>query len=118
MNYGIVLTMTAKDNVIKSEDVAEKKPAVAKKAAAKKATVKTSTKTEEEIKETPVDNSGDIYIVFETGIAYISGDIHFTRNNRIQKINYTDAQRLLELDNFRLADQLEIEDFIASGDGA
>lgn len=109
--------MTEKDNVITSEEVAEKKPAVAKKAAAKKTPAKTSTKTEDEIKEPSVDNSEYIYIVFETGTAYISGDLHFTQNNRLQKINSKDALRLLDLDNFRLADQLEIEDFIASGDG-
>lgn len=109
--------MTAKDNVIKSEDVAEKKPAVTKKAAVKKTPAKPSIKTEEKIEKTSVDSSEYTYIVFETGTAYVSGDFYFTQSNRLQKINYIDAQRLLELDNFRLADQSEIEDFVASGDG-
>lgn len=93
------------------------KKAPAKKAAAKPKVAKAENSVEsEEIVETKVqkNNAGHTIIVFESGTAYVSGDFYFTKDNRIQQVPSEDAARLLELENFRLADQLEIEEFLAS----
>jgi len=102
------------DNVIKSTDVTsgkeEKntvKKAPAKKAAAPK--VKTEKKTEE-VKS----KSGKVVIIFESGASYVSGDLHFTRENNIQEVSEEVAAFLLTLENFRLPDQLELEDYLNS----
>lgn len=107
------------DNVIKSTDVtsgkAEKNPvkkAPAKKAAAPKAKVE---KKSEEVKA-EVASSGKIVIIFDSGFSYISGDIQFTREDCIQEIPENIANFLLTLDNFRLPNTVELEDYFNSKD--
>lgn len=95
------------DNVIKSTDV-NKKPA--KKAPAKKAA---TPKQKAEIAVESNDNDLTI-IVFETGASYSSGGYRFTRDQRIQKVPYSLAKVLLELENFRLPTQAEVDDFITN----
>lgn len=98
---------------IESTDKPVKK-APAKKAAAKKAPAKTKV-TEDNVDVVVNKNDGEYtVIVFDSGTAYISGDYHFTRENRIRQVPSADAARFLELDNFRLADQIEIEEYLAS----
>lgn len=87
-----------------------------KKAPAKKAAVK-KTAVETNVTENIVENNDYIIIVFDSGTAYVSGDYHFTKENRIREIPSADALRFLELENFRLADQLEIEEYLASREG-
>lgn len=102
------------DNTIKSTDVnpeSNEKKAPAKKAAAKK----TSPKVKENI-ETAV-NSGYKIIIFESGSSYVSGEIRFTRQNNIQELPEAEANRLLELDNFRIPNQLELEEYLNSREG-
>lgn len=93
------------DNIIKSDDVNQKpvKKATPKKTAAKKADApKVATK------------DGLRVIVFESGASYTSNGISFTRENRIQAVPEADAERLLELDNFRLPSQEEVDNYFAS----
>lgn len=56
-------------------------------------------------------SSGKKFIYFDTGTAYVTKDgTRFTRENRIYEIDEEEADFLLTLDNFRLPDQLELED--------
>lgn len=103
--------MTENSENKKSVDKAVKKTP-AKKTAVKKTAAKPKV-SQEETSETKV-NDEYVIIVFETGTAFISGDYHFTKDNRIRKIKTQDAAKFLELENFRLADQIEIEEFLAS----
>lgn len=104
------------DNVIKSTDVnsgkTEKNPV--KKAPAKKTATKKEVAKKESDEVTEVSNDGLKVIVFETGYSYISGDICFTKENNIQEVTEEQANFLLTLDNFRLPDQIELEDYINS----
>jgi hypothetical protein len=109
---GNLLSMS--DNVIKSTDVTsgkeEKntvKKAPAKKAAAPKAKAE---KKAEEVKT----ESGKVVVIFESGASYVSGEVHFTRQNNIQEVSEAEAAFLLTLENFRLPDQLELEDYLNS----
>lgn len=76
------------DNVIKSEDVTQKKPKQSKP------------------KKTVVENeiAGDKIIVwFESGYAYsLANGFTFTQQNRMLELPAEEAKRLLSLDNFRL----------------
>lgn len=96
------------DNIVTSADVTsakkETKPA-AKKAASKKVA------TPKKIKGLPENY---VLIVFESGASFVSGEYRFTSADNMKEIPYSEAQSLLELDNFRLADQLEIEDYLNS----
>jgi hypothetical protein len=105
------------DNVIKSTDVtsgkAEKnavKKAPAKKAAAPKAKAE---KKQDEVKA-EVTPSGKIVVVFESGASYVSNDTRFTREDNIKEVSESEAAFLLTLENFRLPDQLELEDYFNS----
>lgn len=102
------------DNTIKSTDInpekTEKKPA-AKKATAKKTTAKTK-------EDAPaVVNNGYKVIIFESGFSYVSGEIIFTREDYIKELPEDEANRLLQLDNFRLPNQFELEDYLNSKEG-
>jgi hypothetical protein len=70
------------DNIVRSSDVTsgkEEKPA--KKAPAKKAAAKPKVEKAEE-----KNINGYTVIIFECGASYISGDLHFTRENFIQEV--------------------------------
>lgn len=98
------------DNIVKSSDVTsakEEKPA--KKAPAKKAAAKPKIEKAEE-----KNTNGYKVIIFECGSSYISGDLHFTRENFIQEVPEDQANRLLELENFRLPNPFELEDYYNS----
>lgn len=96
------------DNIVKSEDVNPKpvKKTAAKKTAAKKADAQ-NVSTKEGLR----------VVVFESGSSYSSNGIRFTQNNRIQAVPEGDAERLLELDNFRLPTQEEVDEYFASQEG-
>ena len=97
------------DNVIKSTDLKleDKKPA--KKAPAKKAVAKKE--TVEKIEKVGIKD-GHTLVVFESGASYVSNDIRFTKDNRIQEVPDQQAQSLLQLDNFRQANLFELENYI------
>ena len=106
------------DNIIKSTDVtsAKEEKNVVKKAPVKKAAVKkTVAKTKVE-KETEAIESGKIVIIFDSGFSYSSGDIQFTREDYIQEVSEDVASLLLTLDNFRLPNTVELEDYFNSKD--
>jgi hypothetical protein len=103
------------DNVIKSTDINKASDKPAKKAPAKKAAPKKQesiAKEQEDVANTAKD--GFVIVIFESGSSYTSNGIRFTRENNIQEIPSADAQLLLQLDNFRLANQFEIEDYLNS----
>lgn len=110
--YGNLLVMS--DNTIKSTDVNpdnNEKKAPTKKAAAKKASPKVKENTE------TVVNSGYKVIIFESGASYVSGDTVFTREDNIKELPEQEANRLLEFDNFRLPNTLELEEYLNSREG-
>lgn len=101
------------DNVIKSTDVtsakAEKNPV--KKAPAKKTA---APKAKADSKESPKTKDGVTVVVFESGASYVSNQTRFTREDNIKEVPNDEAAFLLTLENFRLPDQLELEDYLNS----
>jgi uncharacterized phosphosugar-binding protein len=100
------------DNVIKSEDLNNKEEKPVKKAAPKKAAA-----PKKEAKAVETVQGDNVIIVFECGASYTSQDVTFTRDNHIQEVSAEIASRLLELENFRIADPFEIEDFLKNKEG-
>jgi len=96
------------DNVIKSTDVNKQADKPVKKAAAKKSAPKKADAAPKGVKE------GYKIIIFESGASYVSNSVRFTRDNPIQEVPEADAEILLGLDNFRLPDQFEIEEYFNS----
>lgn len=94
-------------NGAKDEKNAVKKTATKKTAAPKKTA---------EVKEKKIEkeSTDSVVVVFESGSSYSSGDIRFTRENNIQEVTTEQAEFLLTLDNFRRANQFEIDDFLSS----
>jgi hypothetical protein len=106
------------DNVIKSTDINKQESKPAKKAPAKKAAAVKKPK-EEKVAEDVVSDSaspkdGYQIIVFESGSSYVANGIRFTRENHIQEIPVAEANLLLSLENFRLPDQFEVEEYLNS----
>jgi hypothetical protein len=99
------------DNVIKSTDVTSAKAETntVKKAPVKKAAAKIKVENKEEHIE-----AGKTVIIFDSGFSYSSGDIQFTRENCIQEVTEEVANFLLTLDNFRLPNMVELEDYLNS----
>lgn len=99
------------DNVIKSTDVTSAKVETnaVKKAPVKRAAAKIKVEKKVESVET-----GKTVIIFETGFSYSSGDIYFTRENYIQEVSEDVANFLLTLDNFRLPNTVELDDYLNS----
>lgn len=99
------------DNVIKSTDVtsATEEKNVVKKAPVKKAAAKI--KVEKKIEGI---EEGKTVIIFDSGFSYSSGDIQFTREDYIQEVSEDVANFLLTLDNFRLPNMVELDDYLNS----
>lgn len=100
------------DNTIKSTDVNAPKEKAVKKAPAKKAAAP-KVKAEEKAEDVKVE-SGKLVVIFESGSSYTSNGVRFTRQNPVQEVPVADAAALLELDNFRLANDFEIEEYFNS----
>jgi len=99
------------DNVIKSTDVTS---AIEEKNVVKKAPVKkAAAKIKVEKKKEGVEN-GKTVIIFDSGFSYSSGDIQFTREDCIQEVSEDVANFLLTLDNFRLPNTVELDDYLNS----
>lgn len=96
------------DNVIKSTDINKESEKPVKKAAPKKATAKKVEPTANGAK------NGFKIVVFESGQSYVSNSVRFTRENHIQEVPEAEAEILLAIENFRLPDQLEIEEYLNS----
>lgn len=96
------------DNVVKSEQSAPKKSATVKK--------KASPKPEKELnyrdKEVAKAPEGYKFVFFESGVAYVTSDGQkFTKEKRILLLPEQEADHLLSFSNFRLPNQLELEDY-------
>jgi hypothetical protein len=113
--YGNLLSMS--DNIIKSTDLNKEESKPVKKTPAKKAAAPKKPKEKTANVSLP-DSSGvrEGYqiIVFESGSSYVSNEIRFTKDNRIQEVPHADAEALLVLENFRLPDQFEVEAYLNS----
>ena len=98
------------DNVIKSTDVNQESEKPAKKAAPKKAAAKPkkADAAPSGVKE------GFKIVVFESCSSYVSNTVRFTRQDHIQEVPEAEAEILLGIENFRLPDQFEIEEYLNS----
>lgn len=95
------MTEAKKNNIVTSSDVTGSK------------VKKTQPKKPENLPDKT--NNGKMIIVFESGAGYVTkSDFKFTQQNRIAEIDYEEAKRLLQLDNFRLPSEEEKEQFYAS----
>ena len=114
------------ENVIKSEDVAPEivetspkqvektsKPVAAKEKVNKDTKVDTSEKPKKTTsKKVAKAGAGKKFVYFESGSAYVTqSGFRFTKQNRIYELDIEEADHLLGLDNFRLPNQLELEDY-------
>lgn len=107
------------DNVVKSTAFNDEEPSkTTKKTAAKKAAVKKAAPKKEVESETfnKLENNKSVskVVVFESGFSYRSNGLEFTKDNRIQEVSEEQANHLLTLENFRLPDQLELEEYLAN----
>lgn len=100
------------ENIVTSTSLnVDKTPA--KKAPAKKAAAKP--KEAEPASSTAGPVSPDrVVIIFESGAAYTGDGLVFTRENSIQEVTQEQAASLLTLENFRIPDVLELEEYLAS----
>ena len=100
------------ENVIKSEDVApEPVKKVSKSTSVKEKVVKSDT-DENPKRKVAKASTGKKFVYFESGSAYVTkSGFRFTKENRIYELDIEEADHLLSLDNFRLPDQLELEDY-------
>lgn len=96
------------DNTIKSTDInkEEKKPAAKKTATKKAAKPKISDAAPAGVK------NGYKVVVFESGTAYTFQEYRFTQQDRIQEVPEELAEVLLTIENFRLPDPFEIEEYL------
>lgn len=108
------------DNIVVTNDLPEKKPT--KKAPAKSAQKKIISP---EPSELPAPQKSDIpekkvahaaankkFVYYSSGAGYTTKSGHrFTPDQRIYEIDIEEAEYLLKLDNFRLPDQIELEDY-------
>ena len=95
---------TKKKNVVSSGDV------TGNKYEPKKATVKKPV----EIPDNKTNN-GKMIIVYESGSGYVTkSNFKFTQRNKIAELDFEEAKLLLQLDNFRLPNEEEREQFYAS----
>jgi hypothetical protein len=108
------------DNIVKSTDVAPKKQGKLDDSATDKN--KNTEETQEEnstkvkknsTKKKTVDATpGKKLVYFSSGSSYITKDgFRFSKDKRIYELDIEEADFLLSLDNFRLPDQLELEDY-------
>jgi len=84
------------------------KKAPAKKAAAKPKEAKPVSSVASSV------NPDLIVIIFESGAAYSGNGLVFTREDYIQEVTQEQAAFLLTLENFRIPDVLELEEYLAS----
>ena len=101
------------ENIVTSTSVNDASKTPAKKAPAKKAAAKPKEAKPVEKKATTV-NDNRVVIIFESGAAYSGNGLLFTREDSIQEVTEEQAAFLLTLENFRIPDVLELEEYLAS----
>lgn len=96
------------DNVVKSEQASPKKSTAVKKKVDPKPE-KIMNERDKQIAKAP---DGYKFIFFESGSAYVTVDgRRFTKEKRILLLSNEEADNLLKLSNFRLPNQLELEEY-------
>lgn len=96
------------ENVVTSDKSAPKKSTAAKK----KAEPKARKELNERDKPIAVAPDGYKFVYFASGAAYVTNNgSKFTKDKRINLVTEEEAEALLKLSNFRLPDQLELEDY-------
>ena len=104
------------DNVIKSTDTnfksTDKKPVAKKAAASKKAAAPKVIKEKNDRDfDVAVAQPGYKFIYFASGASYVTASgYRFSKEQRIHQLIIEEADHLLKFDNFRLPDQLELEE--------
>lgn len=102
------------DNIVTSNEVAVKKPSK-KKAPRVQAVIEENIIQQEESvpqREFNVNPAGKKFVYFSSGSAYVTkSGYRFSADKRIYELDEEEANALLELDNFRLPDQLELEEY-------
>ena len=113
--------MVNRDNVVTTETAAPRKKAPAKKAAVKKEAapldgdndglIDDGKETERSVKLAAVSSDTEsLVIYFESGTGYTTGaGIRFTRESPMKEVSFAEANLLLRLSNFRLANDEEKE---------
>ena len=101
------------ENIVTSTSVNDVEKTPAKKAPAKKAAAKP--KEEKPVQKETATVSGDrVVVIFESGASYSANGLRFTRQDNIQEVTQEEAAFLLTLENFRIPDVLELEEYLAS----
>lgn len=102
------------DNIVTSDQVAVKKPSK-KKVPRVQVVAEESTPQEQKglpQREFSVSSLDKKFVYFSSGSAYVTkSGFRFTRDKRIYELDVEEADALLKLDNFRLPDQLELEEY-------
>ena len=113
--------MVSRDNVVTTETAAPRKKAPVKKVPVTKekspidrdndGLVDDGKKTERSVKLAAVSSDTEsLVIYFESGMAYTTGvGIRFTRESPMREVSFAEANLLLRLSNFRLANDEEKE---------
>lgn len=101
------------DNIVKSTDVnptdSQPKKVAAKKAAPKATKVSSERNANEVLAKAP---DGYKFILFDSGTSYITASGYkFSTEERIHLLPEDEADWLLRLENFRIPDQLELEEY-------
>lgn len=109
------------DNIVTSKSTSGEEAKPVKKAPVKKAAAKPKVEVENlednvEAKPAKVSKKSNQInlIIFESGASYSSGDLFFTREDKVKEVSDEDYAFLLTLENFRRADPHEIEEYLAS----
>ena len=101
------------ENIVTSTSVNDVSKTPAKKAPAKKAAAKPKEAKPVSSTESSV-NPELVVIIFESGAAYSGDGLVFTREDYIQEVTQEQAAFLLTLENFRIPDVLELEEYLDS----
>lgn len=108
INIAVLYFFTMSENVVTSDRVAPKKTVSSKRKSEPKP------KVELNERDRPIASSpaGYKFVYFSSGSAYVTAEGRtFTKDRRINLVSEQEAEFLLKLPNFRLPDQLELEEY-------
>lgn len=101
-------TMTNYENAVKSSDVST----------LKKTPVKKTTKPKQNVVITEESSLNTVVVYFESGVKYVMvNGITFDQTNKMHELPFIEANLLLRLENFRLANDEEKEMYYNSKEG-
>lgn len=100
------------DNIVVSSDINKTKPRSRKTAQPKKIEAETAVGQQDVLKPIAVPSAGKKFVFYSSGSGYITrSGFKFTPSKRIYELDESEADHLLKLENFRLPDQLELEEY-------